>query len=191
MAKIVLMGDSITEYMPYVFKGTIGTDGDEVKYFGVENMGVGSYMMYAWPKVDHEDVDTYILLIGINNICRPDCDYDGRESIDELINKLKSFINQIVESSNAKLFVQSIYPTNCTERINSIKIVNQHLKAHCGLIGVEYLDLYSLLVNEDELFDERYTNDGIHPNELGYNIIANEINKRLKNGLCKKLLHRK
>ena len=75
--------------MPYVFKGKIGNDGDKVKYFGVENIGVGSYMKYAWSNVDHEDVDAYILLIGTNNISRPDCDYDGRESIDEIINKLK------------------------------------------------------------------------------------------------------
>ena len=177
--------------MPYIFKGTIGNDNDVVKYFGVENIGVGSYMNYCWPKVDHENVDVYILLIGTNNISRPDCDYDERESLDELINKLKEFIDQIVNNGNSKLLVQSIYPTKYAERINNIKVVNEQLEAYCSEIGIEYLDLYSLLIDEKELFDTKYSDDGIHPNESGYNIIANEINKKLKKSFSKKLISNK
>ena len=33
--------------------------------------------------------------------------------------------------------------------------------------------------DKDELFDKKYSDDGIHPNELGYNIIAEAINKKL------------
>ena len=191
MSKIIFIGDSITAYMPYIFKGTIGNDNDVVKYFGVENIGVGSYMNYCWPKVDHENVDVYILLIGTNNISRPDCDYDERESLDELINKLKEFIDQIVNNGNSKLLVQSIYPTKYAERINNIKVVNEQLEAYCSEIGIEYLDLYSLLIDEKELFDTKYSDDGIHPNESGYNIIANEINKKLKKSFSKKLISNK
>ena len=191
MSKIIFIGDSITAYMPYIFKGTIANDNDVVKYFGVENIGVGSYMNYCWPKVDHENVDVYILLIGTNNISRPDCDYDERESLDELINKLKEFIDQIVNNGNSKLLVQSIYPTKYAERINNIKVVNEQLEAYCSEIGIEYLDLYSLLIDEKELFDTKYSVDGIHPNESGYNIIANEINKKLKKSFSKKLISNK
>ena len=191
MSKIIFIGDSITAYMPYIFKGTIANDNDVVKYFGVENIGVGSYMNYCWPKVDHENVDVYILLIGTNNISRPDCDYDERESLDELINKLKEFIDQIVNNGNSKLLVQSIYPTKYAERINNIKVVNEQLEAYCSEIGIEYLDLYSLLIDEKELFDTKYSVDGIHPNESGYNIIANEINKKLKKSFSKKLFTNK
>lgn len=187
MSKIIFMGDSITEYMPYIFKGKIGhNEDDEVKYYGVENIGVGTYMNYCWPKVDHRNVDTYILLIGINNIARPDCDYDERETLEELVNKLKEFISQIVTSGESQLLVQSIYPTDRIERINSIKTVNAQLEVYCNEIGVEYLDIYSLLVDDKELLDPKYSNDGIHPNEVGYSVIVNEINKHLKKDLSKK-----
>ena len=187
MSKIVLIGDSITAYMPYIFKGSIGNIDDEVRYFGVENIGVGTYMQYVWPRVDHENVDTYILLIGINNIFRPDCDYDEKETIENLVNKLKEFISQIVNNGNSKLLVQSIYPTKYIDRVNDIKTVNKQLEVYCSLIGAEYLDLYSLLVDDEELFDKRYSNDGIHPNELGYSVIAEEINKKIKNKFTKKI----
>lgn len=191
MSRIIFMGDSITEYMPYIFNGNIGNEGDEVKYFGVENIGVGNYMNYVWPRVEHENADTYILLIGTNNISRPDCDYDDRETLNDLVEKLKEFICKIISNSNLKLLVQSIYPTKYVGEINSIKVVNGKIEEYCNEIGVEYLDLYSLLIDEKELFDTKYSDDGIHPNESGYNIIANEINKKLKKSFSKKLISNK
>lgn len=183
MAKIVLMGDSITEYMPYIYKGKVGSEEDEIKYVGVENIGVGSFMNYVWPRVDKDGVDTYYLLIGTNNISRPDCDYDGKETIEDLIIKIKTFIDMILASKSGTLIVQSIYPTKHSYRINDIKYVNQRIKEYCDVVGVEYLDMYSLLATEDDLFDERFTDDGIHPNALGYELLANEVNKRLNKGI--------
>ena len=187
MAKIVLMGDSITAYMPYIYKGKVGSEDDEVKYVGVENIGVGSFMNYVWPKMDKEGVDTYYLLIGTNNISRPDCDYDGRETLEELVMKIKEFIDIILASKTGNLIVQSIYPTKHSYRINDIKYVNSCIKEYCDMVGGEYLDMYSLLATEDDLFDERFTDDGIHPNVAGYELLANEVNKRLNKGIQMKL----
>ena len=180
MSKIVFMGDSITAYMPLVFKGQIGEETDKVEYYGIENIGVGTYMMYVWPRIDHENVDTYILLLGINNISRPDCDYDQRESLDELVDKIKEFIDKIVSSSSSRLLVQSIYPTSFSNYAEKIVFVNNEIKNYCNTIGIEYLDMYSLLIDDKKILDKKYSDDGIHPNELGYNVIANKINKTLK-----------
>lgn len=190
MSKIVLMGDSITEYMPYIYKGSIGNEEDEVKYFGVENIGVGSYMNYCWPRVDHENVDAYILLIGTNNISRPDCDYDERETLDDLVEKLKEFINMI-SATGTRLIVQSIYPTKYPIRIEDIKFVNASVKQYCEDNNIEYLNMYDLLKNEEELFNEEYSDDGIHPNVAGYTLIAEEITKKVNNKYCKKLIPEK
>ena len=191
MSKIIFMGDSITEYMPYIFKGNIGNEGDEVKYFGVENIGVGNYMNYIWPRVEHENADIYILLIGTNNISRPDCDYDDKQTLNDLVDKLKEFISKIIANSNSKLLVQSIYPTKYVGEINSIKVVNEKLEEYCNEMGIEYLNIYSLLIDDKKLFDKKYSDDGVHPNESGYNIIANEINKKLKKSFSKKLISNK
>ncbi|MBQ2872754.1 MAG: SGNH/GDSL hydrolase family protein [Bacilli bacterium] len=187
MQKIMLMGDSITEYMPYIFKGSIGNSVDEVKYVGIENIGVGYYVNYVWPRIKNEAIDTYVLLIGINNILRPDCDDDGKESLDDLIDKLKGLIIQIVNNGSSRLIVQSIYPTKYFEANEKIVYVNKNIKIFCDKMGIEYLDLYSLLRDEDGLFNKRYSDDGIHPNDNGYSIVAQEINKQLKITFSKKL----
>ena len=100
------------------FDGVLKSEDDEVKYVGVENIGVGSFMNYVWPKMDKEGVDTYFLLIGTNNVSRPDCDYDGRENLEELVMKIKEFIDIILASRTGNLIVQSIYPTKHSYRIS-------------------------------------------------------------------------
>ena len=47
MSKIVFLGDSITEYMPYVYKDKVGGEEDVVSYHGVENIGVGCFVPFS------------------------------------------------------------------------------------------------------------------------------------------------
>lgn len=180
MSKIVFMGDSITEYIQYVYKDKIGDESDVIKYFGVENIGVGNYMKYCWPHVDKDNVDYYVLLIGTNNISRPDCDYDNRETLDELVEKLKEFINLITSDSSSKLIVQSIYPTKYDWEKNDIIFVNNQLKEYCDSVNIDYIDIYNLIKTEDGLINSEYSDDGIHPNYRGYNLILNQIYNYIK-----------
>ena len=93
MKKIAIMGDSITAYMPYYVDKTIIKDGNEpmildksqnsdiIFYtYGVENIGIGTFHKFGWPKINKDEMDGFILLIGINNILKPDCDYDNKET---------------------------------------------------------------------------------------------------------------
>ena len=187
MSKIVLMGDSITEYMPYIYKGKIGNPEDEVQYKGVSNIGVGNYMKYGLSRRISECADVYILLIGINNILRPDCDYDNKETLVDLESKLKEFISEIVKNTSARLIVQSIYPTKYQEHIGDIIFINKQIQSYCENIGIEYLNMYDLLKDENDLLDPKYSDDGIHPNNKGYCIVAEAINKQLVLELPKRL----
>lgn len=187
MSKIVFLGDSITEYMPYIYKGKVGSEGDIVTYHGVENIGVGSFCQYCWPRVKEQesDADIFVLLIGTNNLSRPDCDYDDRETFDDLVMKMKEMINAVV-LTGSRLIVQSVYPTKYIGRDEDIRKLNHEVENYCDLIGVEYVDMYSLL-EKDNLFNEEFTDDGIHPNSEGYRVIADTITKRIGMGKNKSL----
>lgn len=193
MSNIVMMGDSITAYLPYYLNSgrsnnsgyclepwIIGTINDRVKVFGIENVGIESYRKYCWPKINNPEIDTYILLIGINNIVRPDCDDDGRESIEDVPEKLRAFISDILTSGASKIIIQSIYPTDRPETNKKVLYVNEKLFEICSEMGVDYLDLYATLSNEEGIITPQYSEDGVHPNKLGYSIIASKINQKLK-----------
>lgn len=184
MAKYILMGDSITDYLHYYstkmkLKPIIGSEDDEVKFYGIENIGIGTYKEYVWPRVDRENVDFYFLLLGINNILRPDCDCDERESLNDVNKKLEEFITKILFESEARLVVQSIYPIDKETTNQKVKYINERLCEFCNKNEVEYLDMYSIFVDNYGVLKKEYSDDGIHPNELGYSVIAQAINDKI------------
>ena len=186
--KILLLGDSIMAYMP---KGLIGNKEDEEIKHCYENMGVGTLYNYVWKRINILDADINILLIGINNILRPDCDYDDKESLEDVLDKLKELINDICTKSSGKLIVQALYPTDSYSRKVSIDYVNNVLENYCKENNIPYLDLTSELADEQGLLKNEYSNDGLHPNKECYDIIVQRINDKINSLFTKKVINQK
>lgn len=96
MPKVALFGDRITEYTPYKIDENMNlgfnvamissklSNNDITFYICVmSNVGVGTYHKYLWKDVIKDGIDYFILKIGINNILKPYCDYDDKESLDD------------------------------------------------------------------------------------------------------------
>ncbi len=80
----------------------------------------------------------------------------------------------------AKIYLFSVLPTN-TERNdmahiknNIIKDFNQRMKRCAAKHGWTYLDVYSMLLIDEQL-NPSYTLDGLHPNDACYEILTNQI----------------
>ena len=202
MKKIAIMGDSITAYMPYYIDKTIKRGFNEpmisdklqnrdiIFYIcGVENIGIGMYHKSCWPKVNKDEMDGFILLIGVNNILRPDCDYDNKESLDDTFEKLKNFIEDILNYGKP-LMVETLYPTNQTRINKEVITLNEKIIKYCEEKSIDYLDLYSVLADNNGLINSDFSDDGLHPNKKGYEIIISELTGKLTHishkTLCKK-----
>lgn len=192
MKRVALLGDSITEYMPYIIdkeakRGfnvpliTTKIPSSDVIFYicGVSNIGVGNYHKYAWKKVEKDKIDCFVLLIGINNILRPDCDCDGKESLDDVFEKMKLFIQDVI-TSGKDILVELLYPTSDIDINKKVIIINQKLKKYCEENNIDYLDLYNILLGVDGLINDNYTDDGLHPNEYCYMIIIEHISNKIK-----------
>ena len=57
-----------------------------------------------------------------------------------------------------------------------IYTVNKDIKKMVEDKEVEYLDLYSLLIEDDDLIKD-YTDNGVYLNERGFKVVYDEINK--------------
>ena len=201
MKKVALLGDSITEYMPYVIDKEMKKGFNEpmvsnklpdndmlFSVCGISNIGVGCYHNYVWKDVKKEEIDCFVLLIGINNLLRPDCDYDGKESLNDTFEKLKLFIQDII-STGKDILVQLLYPTHYIDKNKEVVIMNEKLRKYCEDENINYLDLYNDLLGDNGIMDSKYTDDGLHPNKEGYMFILDQISKKinLKNNKIKKL----
>ena len=91
-----------------------------------------------------------------------------------------------------KIYVESIYPISHEKNDkvlgwmvgrrdnNRIKKINKELKESAKEHNYVYLDLYSILVDENDNLKLDYTVDGLHISEEGYKVISNEIKKLMK-----------
>ena len=123
------------------------------------------------------------LLIGTN-------DLQMERSVDEIVDNIKKIIEGIRKNRpEAEIYIESIYPINNTDadkidhemvgRRNNedIQEINQKLKDYCEENKLEYIDLYTLLVDDDGNLSENYTKDGLHMSEEGYEAITDKLHE--------------
>lgn len=166
---ILILGDSITELYPI---------NEIYGNLPIVKSGVSGYKTTDILKRMDEMAYEYnptkvILLIGINDIA-----YDtSTENVDKTLNNIKTIIKKLKQNrKNTKIYVESIYPINrelnqnrINEDINETIInMNNEIKNMCKESKSIYINMHDELTDVDGNFSEDYTNDGIHPNTLGY-----------------------
>ena len=110
------------------------------------------------------------------NIGTNDIEYDDSSELNEQVyQNIISIVEQIKKNrSKCEIYIVSIFPVNnnlpgANDRHNSeIKEINQKLNAYAATNDVEYIDAFNSLIDKEGMFDEAYTSDGLHPNNLGY-----------------------
>jgi lysophospholipase L1-like esterase len=118
------------------------------------------------------------LLIGTN-------DLEQEVSKVEIENNIEKIVKGIKENRPyAKIYVESIYPVeeeNAGKRKNKdIKEINKNIEKMCKKEHVDYIDMYSKLKDDDDKLKEKYSKDGLHISNKGYEEITKEIKKYLK-----------
>ena len=166
---VVIFGDSITEFYPvndiYDNYQIIGSGKSGYKTTDLLDNMEDLLYKYNPTKV--------IMLIGTNDILKDTSEEKQKETVDNI----KKICNEIKKNRpKAKLYIESLYPIDengdknmIGDRTNeAIKNINKDLKEYCSSKKIRYIDMYDELTDEDGNFDDRYTNDGLHPNDLGY-----------------------
>lgn len=178
---IVFLGDSLTDFYPI---------NDFLRAENLINRGIAndetcdvkkrlSGILLLNPKV-------CFLQIGINDVihaCRPVNAQVVADRITELVSTIQPFCE-------VKLI--SLYPVNPRKKLHSrlvlmfarnkkIVEINNILKQFCVEHNVDFIDLYSVLTDENGLLDKRLTNEGLHLNMQGYATISPIIQQYLDN----------
>ncbi len=126
------------------------------------------------------------LMIGTNDIWGKDLFYDKSvENIREIVKGIKK--NRPYTNIN----VISVFPVNNTGKEHSdlgmvhtrtndeLRKMNAEIKKVCKEENVKYIDIFSVLIGEDDQLPLEYTTDGLHISEEGYKVISKELEKYL------------
>lgn len=180
---VVFFGDSITDYY------------DLDKYYpnlkkvnsGISGQRTGDLKKDMYNRVYRYNPSKVILLIGINNFLSDD------DSVDNVVGDIKEIVENIhKELPNTEISIQSIYPINTDwgviynrgdSYVHNVtkKIIdsNDKIKKYCNDNKYTYIDVFEELSDDNCEFKREYTNDGLHPNEKGYDKITETLKKYL------------
>lgn len=176
--EIVMIGNSITNYWSGEPLARIqsGKESWDKLFEGkvVRNLGFG------WDKVEnvlwrvfHGELDGYqakniFMMIGTNNL-ELNTDEEIIKGICRVIKAIK------LRQPEAKFCVVGILPRKGMDA--RIRTFNLNLRKQLALTGTVYVDLASVLTDKKGMTDLSLFRDGLHPNEKGYEKIAEELKK--------------
>lgn len=171
----VFLGDSITDFYPL----------DEYyENIPVVNSGISGnkttdILGQLDARVYQYNPTKVILLIGTNDLAE---DSDLAEK--QVLENIKKIVSSIRKNrSCAQIYIQSIYPVNKSVNASMvgnrnpdrIKRINKKLNSYCKKEKLTFINMYEHLVDENNNLKEKYTEDGLHLNSLGYVVVTREI----------------
>jgi lysophospholipase L1-like esterase len=174
-AAIVFLGDSQTEQCEW--KELLGDT------LTIQNRGIsGDFAQGVLERLDNilmQKPAKIFLCIGINDL------FFGK-SVEEIATTYCTIVAKIrKETPSAQLFLQSVLPVNNSIQwlgIKNQKVIelNQQIEVIAKEYALPYLNIASELMNTQGDLSEKYTQDGVHLNGLGYKIWQKQVEPFLK-----------
>ncbi|MCC7467435.1 MAG: hypothetical protein IT261_14235 [Saprospiraceae bacterium] len=174
---IIFLGDSQTEQAEWheLF-------GDKPP---VLNRGIsGDYVqgvLDRLPEVLRHKPSKIILLIGVNDLI-----FGSRvEDIEAVYSKIVAQIR--TQSSQTELYLLSLLPVNNDQRKSGtnntrISALNNRIAGISRTYALPFVDIATTLKDAEGNLAERFSEDGLHLNGLGYQVWKNEIQKYVEQG---------
>ena len=167
---IVFLGDSITEFYPI---DEIYGDLPIIKS-GIAGYRTDDLLSKLEDMVYRYNPTSVYLLIGTNDLL-----WDKEEDTKKAISNIKKIVENIKSNrKKTKIYIESIYPVNVDldttrnmvgyRENETIIEVNKEIEKYCRENNYIYINMYDELIDEDGNLNKKYTNDGLHPNSLGY-----------------------
>lgn len=182
--RIVFMGDSITEFwssvQPDFFLGK--------NYInrGISGQTTPQMLLRFRADVINLKPKLVVLLAGGNDIAGN----TGPSTLEMIQNNIFSMI-ELAQAHHIKPILCSVLPANHfywkpkEKPADTIIALNKILSHYAKTKGILFIDYYSKMADEDKGLKVDYTDDGVHPNKKGYEIMAPLIKKSIELSLGK------
>lgn len=165
--RIIFLGNSITQG---------GRWGDLLGDSTVVNRGIGGDITFGvldrLADVTRRQPSKVFIMIGINDI--------GKDIPDEVIaDNYRKIIEEVQAQSPATaIYVQSLLPLNPAypgfpqhyDKEDHVLRVNKLLRDVAAATRCQFVNLFPLFLDAQERLDEKYTRDGLHLNDEGYQV---------------------
>lgn len=177
--RIVLMGDSITEFWltihPEFFAGKSYIDR------GISGQTTPQMLIRFRPDVINLQPDVVIILAGVNDIAGN----TGPTTPEKIFGNITSMV-ELAKANAIKVILCSILPANDfywrpnDKAAATIIQLNQLTKSYADKHHITYIDYYAVMADASNGLPKEFSNDGVHPNLKGYQIMEPLLEKAIQ-----------
>ncbi len=177
--RIVFMGDSITEFWsvinpeffmgkPYVNRGISGQTTPQM------------LIRFRADVIDLKPA-VVLLLAGINDIAG-----NTGPSTEEMIMNNIASMAELAKANHIKVILCSVLPAfdfpwrKGLEPAEKVVSLNKMIQQYADANKILYLDYYSAMVNDQKGLNSAYSDDGVHPNKTGYEVMNPLVEKAIQ-----------
>lgn len=177
--RIVLMGDSITEFWltihPEFFAGKSYIDR------GISGQTTPQMLIRFRPDVINLQPDVVVILAGVNDIAGN----TGPTTPEKIFGNITSMV-ELAKANAIKVILCSILPANDfywrpnDKAAATIIQLNQLIKSYADKHHITYIDYYAVMADASNGLPKEFSNDGVHPNLKGYQIMEPLLEKAIQ-----------
>jgi lysophospholipase L1-like esterase len=183
--RVVFMGNSITDFWINNFPNYFSNNGYINR--GISGQTTPQMLVRFRSDVINIKPDAVIILAGTNDIAGN----TGPSSLEMIADNIFS-MSELATSNGIKVILCSVLPVYdypWKPGLNpSIKIIklNEMIKNYSDNHKIFYLDYYSSMVDDRKGMKAGYSQDGVHPNKSGYEVMMELCSKAIKRVLINK-----
>ena len=177
--RIVLMGDSITEFWlqihPEFFEGKPYLDR------GISGQTTPQMLIRFRPDVINLQPDVVVILAGVNDIAGN----TGPTTPEKIFGNITSMV-ELAKANKIKVILCSVLPAaNFNWRPNdkaaaTIIQLNQLIKSYADKHHIPYVNYHAVMADASNGLPKEFSNDGVHPNLKGYQIMEPLLEKAIQ-----------
>ncbi|CAN1487515.1 TesA Lysophospholipase L1 and related esterases [Flavobacteriaceae bacterium] len=176
--RIVYFGDSITEGW-----GTTHPEFFNTKSYinrGISGQTTSQMLLRFRPDVIELKPKLVVILAGTNDIAGN----TGPTTLETILGNISSMC-ELAKANQIKVVLCSVLPAfdypwkPGLEPADKILDLNNRIQNYAKANGIAYVDYYSAMVDARKRLKTDYSADGVHPNKVGYLVMAPIVEKAL------------
>ncbi len=183
-SSVVLMGNSITEFWQVIDPAFF--EGKPYINRGISGQTTPQMLLRFRQDVIELQPKLVVILAGINDIA----ENTGPISLETTFGNIASMA-ELALANQIKVVLCSVLPAYDfpwrpgMKPADKVIQLNGLIKRYAEKNKLAYIDYFAAMVDERNGLDKKYTNDEVHPNLLGYRVMAPLLEKGIADGMAR------
>lgn len=182
--RVVLMGDSITEFWKPTDEGFF--TGKDYHDRGISGQTTSQMLLRFRQDVIQLKPHAVVILAGTNDIA----ENTGPIPLNGIMDNIISMV-ELAKANKIKVVLCSVLPANSfwwnpeMRPADKLIALNDLIKDYAKKNKITYVDYYAPMVDNQKGLDKKWADDGVHPNLAGYQLMEPLLEKGITEALKK------